>query len=243
MFLMWKHYEDQTLVLTTGLLAMGSYAFVDRAMIVAPQALNMIFLPLVFYFYLKRQTTYFALFAGLMVWNHGFAALPCLGGICIYALMKRNWKPVLLLVLVSLPMVVPCIPYVFSGWSRMSGGYETMQEQIFWTNPLHSILAYQRLICVGLPLAVYFVWRWKERSELEKICLLTVASMAVMILPWADRFLQFSTIPLAVLLSSYFMKSKWRELWLNIVVVLFILFYLTLWLWVFADFYVVTGGL
>lgn len=242
MWLWWK--KDKMSSLVAGLLVMGSYAFFDRSIQVIPQALDMILLPLIIYYSLHGNRRFIPLSA-LLIYNHGLVSLALLGGLYVWEWRKQRIKNVAYSLLQALPIIAISAYYFLDAFSRFTGSYETLQELQFWTNPLFS-LSYLRLLFLGIPLAIYLLiaelpHRLKDLSDLEKISLLTLGSMLVLVPSWADRFLQFSTIPLTILLVETISRAKQpkRDLWLYGVLFSFIIFYATLWIWLFADIYFV----
>jgi len=246
-YLYWK--DDKFSALLAGALVMGSYAFVDRAIQVNPQAITMILLPLALHSALRqkndamRQNKLLIATSTLMIWNHGLVSLACLGGIFLFLIARRHYKSLSWILLFSLPIIASQLYYLPSALQHFAGGFENLQEQQFWSNPLTFTALYQRIISLGFPIVSYLFWIKNTRqSDSNNLMLLTLFSMSVMILPWGDRFIQLSTIPLTYIIIDFIKNTgrKKRELWLYGITLAFVMFYATLWLWMMVDnFYVV----
>ena len=226
--------------LLAGLVVMGSYAFVDRAIQVNPQALDFILFPFaIYYSQVNVNNKKFIAVSMLMFFTHSFVALACLGGIFALMLYRRHWKPLCWILLLSSPILIPSILFLHSPLPYLKiGVYENLQEKQFWANPLFFILLYQRLPCVGFILIAYKLFS-KKMSNLDSASLLTLFSLSLLIVPWADRFIQYSTIPLSIILTSAMVKLKGKrfEIAQWIVLCFFLMFYITMWLLLLANNY------
>lgn len=231
--------------LLAGVLVMGSYAYIDRVIQVNPQAITMILLPLAIRFYLnvEENKSGFIAASSLMIWNHGLVALSCLGGMFFLMLNRRQYKVLALILLLSSPVLATTIYYLPASLGKFSSGFENNQERQFWNNPSLFTALYQRLISTGFILVAALLMRRRAVTEMEKVSLMTLLSMALMVIPWADRFVQFSTIPLSILIMEDAAKRKWkgREAWTWAITLCFMLMYLTLWLWLIADAYYIAS--
>lgn len=231
--------------LLIGLVVLGSYAFVDRAMQVNPQALDFILLSFaIYYTAVEVNDKKFVVASALMFWNHSFVALACLGGIFVMKLYRRHWKPLAWVLLLSIPVFIVSALFLPSLLPYLQlGVYENFQEQQFWANPLIFSIFYQRLPFVGFFIIAYRLIS-KKLSLLESTSLATLCSISLLIIPWADRFLQYSTIPLSIIVVSMLgrLKGQKREAAQIAVFLLFLLFYLTMWVWLLADSYFIGGA-
>jgi hypothetical protein len=240
--------------LLAGALVLGSHAFFDRAVQVAPQALDMILLPFAIYGVVSKKRNCLVVSSTLMIYNHGFVALAILGGLFLFEILRRNYRPVLTALALVAPILLVSLPYLPQSLSFFGGKYENSQEAQFWFNPLYFTVMYQRLLFTGFFVPFSYFSRgiinvlegwadiglkyfWMKWTDMEKASLLTLGSMAVMVLPWADRFTQYSTIPLTVFLVGMIMRSKprIRDAWQYLIVISALLFYATIWIWLFAN--------
>lgn len=242
MFLVWKHYGRQAAMLE-GLLLLGSFAFVDRAMQVNPQALDLMLLPLAFYTFLKKDRDGCVIVSLLMILNHGIVGLAAIGGMLLLQLHRKDYKTLLYFSLSSLSILGSQLWYLPQALARMSSGFETLQEAQFWNNPVVFTVLYQRLITVGfligLILTLYHFDKHKPLDDMTKLSLATIGTLAIMLPFWADRFVQYSTIPLSLLIIGQVVRSKPRqkELWQYGILLCFIAFYAAMWLWLFVGLY------
>jgi len=131
--------------------------------------------------------------------------------------------------------------YAMGGWGEMLGGLGTNQEILFWATPFFFTVYYCGLPSLGFPLLPYLLTQWRTLSPIHKTMIVTVFSMSLMLIPWADRFLQFAMIPLAVLIVSYTSRLHGipRWIWIVFLATAFTIFYTVQWLWIFFDVYYV----
>lgn len=222
------------------LIALGSYAYVDRAIQLNPQVLDFILLPIVIYASIKNRRWLFASSSILMFLNHSLVAIPILGGVFAYELRKWRKEEIVLLGAIIVTLTFPLLSWLYPMIAPTIFTFQNNQERLFWASPIIFMLTYQ-----GLPLIGYFtsLWGsdkkewWTEKSEVNKLCLFTLASLILMLPLWADRFVQYSTIPLSILLASYIshLKDRTKTIWITVVIVFFIIFYLQLWTWLLGG--------
>ncbi len=160
-----------------------------------------------------------------MVWNHGFVSLAALGGTLLGHLKRHRWKTIIIFLLSTAFIIGMSIYYLSSALTIFQGETQNAQEYNFWHLPLFTPF-YLGFLIVGFPIAVYKIFLWLKKkpvSQLDKVCLASLASMAIMIPMWADRWLQYSTIPLALLMLSQISQTKGnvRKLWYAIIVLFY----------------------
>ena len=241
-FWVWK---GRVFGLLSGALVLGSYAFVDRSMQVAPQSLDMILLPLIVLFALRNRVAQFVVLSVLLVFNHGTVSILILSGLFVYDVMKKHYRPWLYVCMGSLVVILYSSYYFLDSLALMTGRMENLQEIQFWSNPLFFILGYQRLIALGFPILAWNVYRKRVdglgSTQLADVAALMVFSLVPMILPWADRFVQYTTIPLTMLIVEHYARSsrREREIWKISSVLALTLMLFTLIIWVVADSYYV----
>lgn len=222
--------------LIVGTLALGSYAFVDRGMQVIPQAIDFILFPLAIHFsYFDDDWKLKAIVCSLMVYNHGVVAVPLLGGLFLYDLLHKQWKPWLLIAVVCLPLIAVSAPYLVRSYGLMSARTENLQEAQFLANPIVFMLLYQRLVFFGWVVLIYKLWCVPALLHVttdERIFVLSVFSIMLMALPWGDRFVQYSTIPLSGLIAIFMMKApdRIRDVLEILSVLAFVFMYVGLWI-------------
>ncbi len=226
-----------------GTLVLSSFAFVDRSLQVIPVALDFILLPLCVYFGLyssveKNNDKWFILFSSIVLYNHGIMGVSVLGGLFLYKLYRREWKTILMIFLISLPITLASLPYIPSALNNFGGKINTDQQRAFLANPLLFTWEYMgQSLVVGFPIILfgYVVAAWKvlkrNLDEIDKVSIFTLGSMLLTTFFQQDRFLQYSTIPLAILLANHVSQSKDRTSWTIVAVGLASFFYAILWIW------------
>jgi hypothetical protein len=215
MFLVYK-LRGFTPAFYGGLLVLGSLAYLDRVVQAQPQALDFVLLPLVFYFCLFGEGKRWVVSSVLMVWNHGLVSISAIGGSLIEQLRRGERRLFVAWAFGSGFILFASFYFLLSGLSGYGGAVDTNQEYWFW----HSIsfsFEYLGLLIVGFAIAVYYVYRYVKHLELSavsKLALLTIVSTAVMIPMWADRWLQYCTIPLALLIleQAHVAGPRWQLL-------------------------------
>lgn len=218
--------EDRHLSLLAGALVLGSFAFMDRAIQINPQALDYIFLSLGLYYYKQKFDVGLSICTILMVYTHSFFAIA-LAGLWILQVLRDRTS--LGLVFVTLAATAPVwmlsLPYLIG--HPFASGFENAQEAAFWENPLSFTVGYQRLLVLGYPLAVKY---WRQHSGM----VITILSLAPFLWLQADRFLGLSTVPLTLLLVEVYKQESYkvRELmqWITVLAAVFMYFGLVLWL-------------
>ena len=185
-----------------GLLLLGSMAFLDRVIQAQPHALDLVLLSWVFYFCLFRKGKGFVVASVLMVWNHGVVAVSALGGVLLAQLRWRRWRLFAGWLIGAFPVIAVSLLFLVSGLRSYGAAVDTDQEYLFW----HSITfvpEYLGLLTAGFVVGGFVVYKFLRGqvvSAASKLAVLTVLSAAVMVPMWADRWLQYSTIPLALLI-------------------------------------------
>ena len=222
MFLVYK-LRGVTASFYGGLLVLGSLAYLDRVIQAQPHAIDFILLPWVFYFFLRGNKLGYVLSSVLMVWNHGLVSISAIGGSLLLLLKQRNYKWFAAWLSGSLVIITISFYYIVSGLQNCGGRVDTDQEYLFWHSATF-IPEYLGLLTVGFAVAIYFVYRYVKHLELSavsKLSLLTIATTAVMIPMWADRWLQYCTIPLVLLiLEQAHVSGKRVQLLLKATIIL-----------------------
>lgn len=223
--------------LVAGLVALGSFAYVDRLIQVQPQALDLVLLPLAFYY--RGKPKLFVAVSGLLIWNHGVIAVFLLLGLWLIRLYNKqvSWRNVLQIAVVSLPVMVPSFLMLSDGLNNFVGGYETIQETLFWTSPVW-VVCYLRLPIVGFVFAFLNLKKWKCLDVLERESMVSLLCMVPFVLWQADRFLQYGVVPLSFLLAFRVKPVLEAKNWLLLAVLIFFVFmYWSLWMFLFLGCY------
>jgi hypothetical protein len=212
MFLIYKRLGT-TQAFFGGLLLFGSLAYLDRVYQAQPQGLDFFLLPLVIYFATelgKSSNRKYILLSTLMIWNHGFVSISAISGTLLRKLREKQYKTILSITLGASAILILSLYFLLTGLKFYGGNIDTNQEFAFWHNPLF-IPLYLMLPTIGFPIAIYKVYQWyKTRTikPLVSISILTILTLAIMIPVWADRWIQYCTIPLSILILEQTSISK-----------------------------------
>ena len=221
-----------------GTLALTSVAFVDRSLQVIPIALDFILTPLTIYFALENRDKPFIVLSSIVLYNHGIMGVSVLGGLFLYKLFRREWKPIFLIFLISLPIILISLPHIPAALQNFGGKINTDQQRQFLANPILFTYEYMgQSFVIGFPIILlgYIVIVHKALKkgldDLDKVSILMLGSMLLTTVFQQDRFLQYSTIPLALLFTNHVGSSKFKLFWVVPTVILAVFFYFILWFW------------
>lgn len=225
-----------------GFLVLSSWAYSDRIIQVIPHSVSMILLPLALLFSMQNLNRRFLATSILMVWNHGLVALSALGGVLARKLWQREWRTIILFLLGCGFILALSFAYLPSALQGYGSGFCTNQEIAFWNRPATFFMNYVGLLTAGFAVILYRLIMWLrgvKPSSLSLISMATIASTAIMIPVWADRWVQFSTVPLALLiLESYAgTKSYNRFAYASLIILYFVWTYSSYWLTLVAGAY------
>jgi hypothetical protein len=210
---------------------MGCLAYTDAAIQVRPQSLALVLLPLALGFYASEQKGGFAASMVALVYTHGIAALSMVYSLVAVKLVNRAWtKTVLVTVLLSSPIVIVSLVYAGGALSKWGGGDASAQERLFWAMPQFFIPLYSGASLAAVPLIGYVAASWRRRSSYQKMLVLTVLGSLPMLALWPDRWLQYNTIPFALLVADMTVEAKVSEKALVIFLALFLVYQLDYWL-------------
>ena len=178
-----------------GMFLFGSWAFMDGALQVRPESLDLLFYPLLLGAVLVGARWRFVGLAVVAVFSHGVAALSMFVGWVVVKFRVKCWRwPLIVGVLLVLPVLVMSVFYVGGAFVKWGGApvNENPQEVLFWSDP--SFVPYY--MGAGL-LAVPFLFR-KNKSLLEWLAVYGLVGNLVMLPLWADRWLHYVSLPLAI---------------------------------------------
>lgn len=240
-WLMWRHNGKQAGTITAMLL-LSSTALIDGAFQVKPQSIEIIMLPVATHFLLEKKQLPFILVSTLLIYTHGLASVAVLGGLFVYGLFNRWKKETLAIALASIPIIIPSIAFMAQAIQKWGPTGDNPQERGFWTNPLIFTVWYIGPLVAGFAVALYNVWKWRRLERFDKTSTLTLLSMTLMLPLWADRWLQYATVPLAYLLANKVARipdRKTKIVYVWILFLLFLFFYGMAWYWLATrNFYV-----
>ena len=210
-WVVWKFHGPKAAFIS-GLVLMGGWAFLDGAIQARPESIDLLLYPLILWGLLSVQKKYTAFFSALTVYNHGLAALTNIFGFAIKKLRENTWRKTIILVVISIIPIIALSLYFFGGAMKQWATYtptENPQEALFWTYPPW-IFFY-----AGISLLGWIFFFKKPQSEIESLLRWGLVGNLVMLPFWADRWLQYSSIPLAMLVGINI--SRWHDKKLYIV--------------------------
>lgn len=225
-YLAWK-YSGPKAALITGLILLGGWAFLDGAIQARPQALTMMLYPIMLLTLLATKKKLFAISTILSIYNHGMMAIPTYWGWLPKILKQKTWhKTLIITTLFSLPILALTAYYFSGGWSMWAttAPIENPQETLFWTYPPW-IPFYAGLSLIGYLFFIKTIkhngWKLyiKGKTELETYLSLGLIGNLAMLPMWADRWLQYSTIPCALLIGMEISRWHGKKLYIALSVI------------------------
>ena len=197
LYLVWKH-ASQKAAFFTGAALLASWSFIDGTLQARPESLDLLLFPIIVYAVLEAKKKTAGIASSILIWSHGLASISSVFGIFIYKLKDKAWRKTLIIVaLVATPILILTTIYyqgAVATWVVGQTITSNPQQYTFWHNPFPWILYYCGLSLLGIP----FLFR-KGKTQLETIMTYAFIGNTAMILVWADRWLQYSVIPWAVL--------------------------------------------
>jgi len=230
-----KSYANTKTATITALALLGSFGFTDGTIQARPQTLDMLLLPWALHFFLSNKNRNFGLATIVLAWNHGVAALSGVWTLLFCKLKQKNVKAFLATSLAVSPIILLTLIYLPNALSTWGGHTETTQEILIFSNPFYMIPVYSGASLIGWVFAFYGLFRWSRISDFSKALILSLFGLTVLIPLWADRFLQYASIPLCCLIGLYL--SEHRRLFIvfvPLVALAFILNMANLW-WITAT--------
>lgn len=208
MLLVQRHVNSKAAAFT-GLLLLSSFGFTDGTIQARPQSLDMLLIPIALHFFLSYSNKKFGLSTIALVWNHGVAALSNLWTLFLYGFKRRKWwQTFMITALLVAPILFFSVFYSQGALSTWSGHTETWQEYLVFQAPIIMIPFYAGASLMGYIFIGLGLWKWKQLSDVEKTLIISFVGLTVMIPLWADRFMQYATIPLSCIAAIGFSKKK-----------------------------------
>lgn len=230
MWLTWKHQGKQASIIT-GVLLMSCVGVFDHGFQLIPQALDLMLLPLAIHAFVQKNKFTFVLVSTLMIYNHGIAAASYVGGLVLLAILEKRKVEATSVISLSLPIIVPMLVYLPPAMSRWGQLSDTLVEIAFWQNPLLLTVWYLGPLSLAIPLAIRESLRFNKLGDFDQATIITLYSLLIMLLPWPDRFLSNTALPLAYLASSRIVKWRHRKILYPLLITTFIVFYSMPWVW------------
>jgi hypothetical protein len=235
--------SNSYIVNLSALFLLSSVAFFDRAMQVQPQALDFLLLPILMFASYKRQYPLVSILTILLFLNHGYVAGFLSLGAWLYLLYDEPLENVFYtyitfcLTFVTVFFILVAFQSFPSGLISASdtllSAVHNSQQQQFLANPIGFTMIYQGIIALGIPFAVYNLLSWRRIHLFDKLNLFVLIGLLPMAFFWGDRFLQYSTIPLSMILASnlykvrdYFKYWRWGFLFTVLYILLAFIFFI-----------------
>ncbi|RLI97364.1 MAG: hypothetical protein DRO99_03135 [Candidatus Aenigmatarchaeota archaeon] len=217
MFLVWKTLGERQAAIA-GIIMLGSVALFDRSQVI-PQSLDMIFIPLGMYLFLKKDKLSLICLS-IPMYAHGPFAFPLLGAMLLFSRKHKPYRELAKWALaISLP-IIALVALTLPSYASFSSGYNNPQERIMTENPLYMILYMGPIPVVLLPISLIAAGRrWRGLSGIETMSVYWIALLCPLLLVMADRFASYAVVPTAVLASSW-LSGKARKKWLLVMLVL-----------------------
>lgn len=208
----------------TGLCLLGSLAFVDGSMQLRPESLDLLLYPIMLFAVLSFNKKSFIGLALITIYSHGLAALSNIYGVALQLWRNFEWRKYITIgVIAALPVILISLYYIegaFQKWFTLAGTNQSNPQQtLFWTQPLLFIPYY-----CGLTLFGFVFLLKKHKSYFEVLLASGVVASAIMIPFWADRWLQYITIPLSCLVGLGLKDASTKKLMFVLPVLLAISF-------------------
>jgi hypothetical protein len=205
---------------------LGGWAFMDGALQVRPESLDLLLYPLMLFALMTTKKKSFAVMAIATIYSHGPAALSNIYGLAANQLSFFKWrKTMIICVIIALPIIILSLVYLPGAFLKWGGASptENPQELEFWTNPAF-IPIYAGACLLGVP----FLFA-KHKTAFESLLTWGFVGNLVMLPLWADRWLHYSSIPLAMLAGMGIarLSGKKRVVAVLVVVSLYMIYYMT----------------
>jgi hypothetical protein len=221
LWLVWKHASPKA-ALFTGIALLASWSFVDGTLQARPESLDLLLFPIVAYAMLEARKKTAGAASTIMVWSHGLASLSSLFGMFVLKLKDKAWRRTFLYVAIATSPII-ALSFIFFGGAIATWGIgqtqsSNPQQWMFWHNPFPWIIYYAGLSLLGIP----FLLR-RHKTRLETLFTYAFIGNTAMLLFWADRWLQYSVIPLACLFGIGVSRWHGKKLYIVLAVSVIIL--------------------
>jgi hypothetical protein len=219
----------------TGICLLGSIAFLDGTLQLRPQSLDMLLYPLMLMAVFSVEKKNFITLALVTIYSHGIASLSNIYGVAIKLLREKQWRKTIIAGLIgTLPVILLSIYYIqgaFHKWFTIAGvNNSNPQQTMFWTNPIF-IPFYSGITLFG------FIYLFKKhKNYFESLLWYGILASTIMIPFWADRWLQYISIPLSCIIGLGLKDASIKKLALVLPILVTISFlYVSYWWFISAS--------
>jgi hypothetical protein len=213
----------------TGLVLLGGWAFMDGALQVRPESLDLLLYPIIVMALLTVEKKSLLLASVLTVYSHGIAALSIIYGLALSKFKDKQWKKTFIITaLFILPVIILSLFYVQGAFQKWGGAppQENPQEYEFWTTPLTFIPIYAGSMLLGIP----YLFR-RNKSPLELLLTWGFIGSMIMLPIWPDRWLHYSSIPLSILAGIGIDRMQGKKKFIiGVAVLMVFMFYYAMWI-------------
>ena len=231
-WLVWK-YAGAKAALFTGFALLASWSFIDGALQARPESLDLLLFSIIVYAVLEAKKKTAGLLATIITWSHGLAAISSLTGIFLYKLKDKAWRKTLILVILAISPIIALSIIYFGGaihtWLLGQTSTSNPQQYMFWNNPFPWIIYYAGLSLLGIP----FLLR-KHKTQIETLMTYAFVGNTFMLIFWADRWLQYSAIPWAILFGCGISKLHGWKLYVMLTISI-------IWTTLYISIYILTS--
>jgi hypothetical protein len=238
-FVTWKTSGPKA-TLISGMILLGGWAYLDGAIQARPESIDLLLYPLILYALLTSRKKWVGALAAITIYNHGFAALSSILGFAVKKLQEKTWrKTITYTLLITAPIIILGIYYFTGAWQMWATAspVENPQESLFWTNPawifFYGGLSLLGWIFVIKPTYQYIRYR-KTPTQLETLLCCGLFGNLLMLPFWADRWLQYNTIPLAMLIGLNVSQWHGKKLYITIAAI-------AIGTWIYVCFFLLTS--
>lgn len=216
--------NKHAIIAATALL--GSFAYLDATFQIRPESLDILLWLIVLYSALTVKPKLMVASSILGIYNHSLPSLILNGGIL---LKNWTWKRAAIIILASLPIIALSAIYLAPMLGKWVGTPASPQARQFLTNFPAFTFNYLGALLIGLPITAYEVYKWKALNPLAKYSVLTVVTSLLLLPVWYDRYYQYVSIPLAILIGDFMLTRK-GKIWIALLAYMafFIVFFFAL---------------
>jgi hypothetical protein len=223
LLLVYRHGGGAKPAALTGIVLLGGWAFMDGAIQVRPESLDLLLYPVIMMALISLKKKTFIAISILTIYSHGVAALGVIYGLAVNKLRDKQWrKTIITATILITPIIIVSLIYAQGAihkWTTPTG----TQADLFWKQPLIFIPTYSGATLTGL----LFLFR-RNKTELESLVTWGFIGSLIMLPLWPDRFLQYASLPLAILAGLGIARTKGLKqvLAIGFILFLFMWFYL-----------------
>lgn len=211
----------------TGLIMLGCWSFMDGALQVRPESLDLLLYPLIVGAVLSERKTLFSWLSLATIYSHGPAALSNVYGFALSKFREKKWRrPLLHALVLALPIIAVSLLYA-NGAMVKWGGYsptENPQEAEFWNAPFPFVPAYMGVTLIGLVYVCrnllvmhnnYFMGIWASGRSTLLDCLDVLHLLPAVYQRLPEKLSEFESLLTWGFMGSLIMFPMWADRWMH----------------------------